>query len=391
MTRSSLSYRGLFVLAIVACCTLPGVANATYARPDIIEVPVERLSANLEQIAREDPKNVSVRFNLARLYAMAYALKTDTAKVNKGREEQGAWFGYEPAFVPFKAKPTDDAEKQQIAEKHLSKAIALYEEVAKLSPEHLAARLGHAWCVEQSGKKKQAIAEYRKVIAMGWEKEGKFEHGRLGGHYITSEAASYLIPLLDPEKDKNEIETLQQRTKRLKSLPRAITPIVVPLRNGLSPQDLIDPQARVAFDADGTGLSRRWTWITPNGAWLVTDPRSRGRITSGLQMFGAVAFCLFWDHGYLALAALDDDRDGTLRGRELAGLALWHDANSNGRSDPGEVRPLADCGIVALSCRWKSDASRPDVIAFSPSGVVFRDGTARPTYDLLLRAMPHGK
>jgi hypothetical protein len=51
------------------------------------------------------------------------------------------------------------------------------------------------------------------------------------------------------------------------------------------------------------------------------------------------------------LAALDDDHDGILTGKELAGLALWRDANGNGVADPGEVKPLSAYGIVALSCR----------------------------------------
>ena len=93
---------------------------------------------------------------------------------------------------------------------------------------------------------------------------------------------------------------------------------------------------------------------------------------------------MFWDTGYEALAALDDDRDGRLSGKELAGLALWHDANGNGVSDAGEVKPLADYGIVALSCKAVRDPNHPDRIAYSPAGVTFRDGTTRPTFDLVL-------
>jgi hypothetical protein len=51
---------------------------------------------------------------------------------------------------------------------------------------------------------------------------------------------------------------------------------------------LTNPNARVAFDLDGSGLPRKWGWITPKAAWLVYDPAGEGRITSGLQMFGNV-------------------------------------------------------------------------------------------------------
>ena len=44
-----------------------------------------------------------------------------------------------------------------------------------------------------------------------------------------------------------------------------------------------------------------------------------------------------------------------------------------------------DWGIVSLSCEYAYDARHPDEIAFSANGVTFRDGTSRPTYDLVLR------
>jgi hypothetical protein len=208
--------------------------------------------------------------------------------------------------------------------------------------------------------------------------------GPLGWHPVTAEAANYLIPLLDPEKDNKEIETLKERAKKLRMLPRPITPIAVPLRDGLTARDVLDERARVAFDADGSGLRRRWTWITSEAAWLVLDRHGRKQVDSALQLFGSVTFWTFWENGYQALAALDDDRDGRLAGKELAGLALWHDANGNGACDPGEVRPLAEWGIVALSCRCEKGKDGSHV-AFSPQGVMFKNGKVRPTWDLILR------
>jgi hypothetical protein len=106
-----------------------------------------------------------------------------------------------------------------------------------------------------------------------------------------------------------------------------ITPIVITLRDGLTALDMV---ARVVFDLDGT-VPKRWTWITPKAAWLVYDHFGTGRITSGLQLFGNVTFWAFWQNGYHALGALDDDGDGEVRGAEQRGLALWHDRNSKWR------------------------------------------------------------
>ena len=380
-------------LVLIALIALFGVAlvvsapplRAEYIQPDLENVPVSRLIENLEAQAKKDEKAVAPRLNLARVHGMAYALKTDTARVWKGKEDQGAWFGFEPKHVPFEVKKTDDEAKMKAAREHLDKAIARYEEVIKLDDKHLVAKLGHAWCVDQAKKKDDAIKEYRAVIEEAWAKEKDSKTGGLGGHWVTAEAASYLIPLLDEEKDKDEIATLKDRSKKLNSLPRPITPIVVPLRDGLSVADLEDRRASVAFDADGSGLKRRWTWITPEAGWLVCDPHKTGKVTSGLQLFGNVTFWCFWDNGYQALRSLDDNADGILSGKELDGLAIWHDANGNGVCEPGEVRPLSDYGIVALSCQCVRDESRPDKIMYAPSGVTFADGSTRATFDIILK------
>ncbi|MEE2775232.1 MAG: hypothetical protein VYE73_00470 [Acidobacteriota bacterium] len=42
---------------------------------------------------------------------------------------------------------------------------------------------------------------------------------------------------------------------------------------------------------------------------VVWDPEQDGRVESGLEFFGSVAFWLFFDNGYQALSTLDDDAD----------------------------------------------------------------------------------
>jgi hypothetical protein len=387
MSRTGLLSRqaGLAVLLALAWAVAVRPAGARYLKPDLVDIPVERLTANLEELAKKDPKDVAARFNLARAHAMAYALKTDTAQVRKGKEGEGAWFGYEPAHVPFAAQPTEDKDKLKTAREHLAQALARYEEVLRLDPDNLPAALGHAWCLEQAGDKAKAVQEYCKVIDAGWEKEKGLKEAPLGWHSVTAEAAGNLIPLLDPDKDKAEIRTLQERIKQMQAVPRPVTPIVVPLRDGLTARDLEDRSASVTFDVDGSGSPQRWSWVTKDAGWLVYDPHGTGRVTSGLQLFGGVTFWMFWDNGYEALAALDDDRDGVLTGRELEGLAIWQDRNGNGVCDAGEVRPLAAWGIVAVSCRCRRDPDDPSRMAYAPQGVRFRDGSTRPTYDLILR------
>jgi hypothetical protein len=108
-------------------------------------------------------------------------------------------------------------------------------------------------------------------------------------------------------------------------------------------------------------------------------------------MFGNVTFWLHWDNGYQALAALDDNGDRVLVGEELAGLAVWRDANANGVSEPSEVKPLADWRIVGLSCEYEDHRSEADVAAFSCAGVHFANGATRPSYDVILKTVHPGR
>ena len=71
------------------------------------------------------------------------------------------------------------------------------------------------------------------------------------------------------------------------------------------------------------------------------------------------------------------------QGTELSERAKARDANGNGISEPGELTSLSKAGITSLSCKHRSHAS-PHCKAFSPRGMTLRNGTTRPTYDLIL-------
>jgi hypothetical protein len=347
---------------------------------DVERVPVARLIENLEQIAKDNPTSVEAQLNLGRAHGMAYAQKSDPLTVPK------AYHGMEPPAVSFgDVTTTADATLGAAAQAHLEAALKAYRQASELDKDNLVIHLGLAWLTEQAGRKDDAVKQYRTIAAEAWEKEKGLTMLGFGGQTLTGEVASYLVPLLDAEKDKREIETLKDHVATLGKLPYPVTPIAVPLADGLTAADLEAPDARVTFDVDGSGLGREWSWITPKAAWLVSDPRRDGKINSGRQLFGNVTFWMFWNNGYAPLAALDDNRDGILTGNELAGLALWRDANGNGVAEPAEVKPLSAYGIVALSYKWQTLNDQPDQIAFSPNGVVFQDGKTRPTFDLVLK------
>jgi len=398
-------------------------AQALYMQLDLEKVPVTRVIANLEKKLGANPDDFEVRYQLARVYAMAANPEVRELQVIKapGRPERDGGIQFaEPGsdnglpenrrFGQRTNKPTPNLEPKylDLAIKHYAATKARM----KLSPEPdrmtwliCPTLLGHAWCLDKAGRREEAVAAYREALTIAWNREFtrqfKVEDWVKGARYevkappepkasehqrrehldagvcFSEECIGYLLDLLNPQKDKEEISTLQACRKRLERMPRMITPILVPL--GDDPfETLVDPQAQVAFDLDGSGMRRHWGWTTPKAAWLVFDGKQTGQITSGLQLFGNVTFWVFWRDGYQALGSLDADGDGQLEGAELDGLALWVDANGNGLSEPGEVKPLASYGIDRLSCQG---TPKDFGLRWSPRGVRFKDGSTRPSYD----------
>ncbi len=379
-------------------------------------VPIARVIANLEQRLATNRENVQLIYQLARVHSMAYA--TNVSVIEVTQREGTPQFGYPgsdtgvPRIVTASATPGE----QTNALRHLTNAIALYQRAGKLASkgtntplwELIPIRLGLAWTLDQAGRKQEAIEAYRDALEAAWRKEVDPEltfkqraqwswdqlragnnplkkplsRGYIGpGVCYSEEIIRYLLALLDPKKDAKEIAQLQADQKTLRSMPRAITPIIVPLRDDLAFNELVQTERGVAFDLDGSGEHRSWGWITTNAAWLVFDDNGKGQITSALQLFGNVTFWVFWRDGYDALSSLDDNGDGQISGPELAGLSLWCDRNGNGVSELGEVRPIVEFQIKAIDCRREVHSSG---IPFSPRGVVFRDGTSRPTYDWIV-------
>jgi hypothetical protein len=411
-----------YVLLLCSLWFMPFAAQAMFMMGETEQVPIARVFANLQNRLATNAASYDLHYQLARLHAMASS--TNRAEIPVSKSDGHVVFGYPDADngTPDKALFMFGTQRQVAAQtnlsnpnakQHLTNAIAQYETAIKLMKKStnvnevrwliLPVQLGYAWCLDKAGRTNDALGAYRTTLAIAWEQEvtGEFKmddwlkdvwadvkrmknplrsrgQDSIGpGVCFSEETIGYLLKLLDPVKDAGEISDLKEKQKKLSSMGRAVTPILVPLDNSPFAQ-LVNPAAGVPFDLDGSGLARRWGWITTNAAWLVYDGAKSGTITSGLQLFGNVTFWIFWRDGYQALASLDDNGDGLLNGDELEGLALWRDANQNGISEPGEVKPVPDFGIVGLDCH--SEPLRPD-LRWSERGVRLKDGTVRTSYD----------
>jgi tetratricopeptide (TPR) repeat protein len=346
---------------------------------------------------------------------MAYATNLLEVEMEKKEDLPQFYYPGSDTGVPRTTQSFATPEARKSALAQLTNAILLYERAIALLRKStntsertwmvLPTQLGLGWCLDQAGRTNDAIALYRKTLKVAWKREvtGDFDfqewakdvwgdvsssrnplrthyHGSLGDLSYSQEIIGYLSKLLDPVKDAEEIARLQNDRKTLASVPRWITPILIPLEAG-SFNEFVDEQAGVAFDLDGSGLKRKWGWLTPKAGWLVFDPEKKGKIDSALQMFGNVTFWIFWPDGYAALSALDDNGDGMLSGSELSGLAVWNDRNSNGVSEPGEVIPVEALGIESISCHSESDANG---MHWNPVGVSLTNGLSRATYDWIV-------
>jgi hypothetical protein len=241
-----------------------------------------------------------------------------------------------------------------------------------------------------------ALAVYRETYAAAIVNDLDAESTYWGNEredLVSYEAAKAIERLLAAresltDEEQAELAEIRKNIEHFKALPQWITPIVVASRTDASLDDLVDPRRTVPFDLDGTGRGHSWPWVKPDTGILVWDPEETGHIASGRQLFGSVTWWLFWDHGYAALAALDDDGNGALTGRELAGIAIWHDRNADGASDPGEVQSARRAGIVRISVKCRR--SERGVLS-NHFGVEFESGDVRPTFDWTPTSIPRSQ
>lgn len=399
----------LHLLFLFLALQLPWRSMAMFMMPDVAEVPTDRVITNLTRRLAQNTNDARTLYYLGRLHAMA-AVKDTQLQVRKTNGLPYILMDHGVPRVPSQSKTTGATAATAAIAAHWTNSLRHFERALTLLPQStnqedlwliLPANLGYGWSLQQSGHTNEAIRQYRQALKLAWAKDvgskldelvdtvkwsvearrwvGWQTKTLMAGDVISEEIIGYLLPLLDPKRDAREIAELQAKKVRLSEMPRAITPIVVPLQANLGLEQVVNSAARVRFDLGGSGLKQEWGWTTGSGAWLVWDPQDRREITSGLQLFGAVTFWVFWQNGYEALASLDDNDDGALTGDELTGLSLWNDRNADGRSTADEVTPAGTVGLTELKCR---PDSHPTGIPFHPTGAAFGAET-RPTFDWL--------
>jgi hypothetical protein len=130
------------------------------------------------------------------------------------------------------------------------------------------------------------------------------------------------------------------------------TPIVLDLNgNGISTLAMANG---VQFDLLASGKPVQTGWVAPSDGLLVRDLNADGAINNGTELFGNATVLSDGSKasdGYQALAELDSNHDGVISNADTvySQLGVWIDADTDGFSDAGELRSLADLGITEIA------------------------------------------
>jgi len=110
-----------------------------------------------------------------------------------------------------------------------------------------------------------------------------------------------------------------------------------------------------AFDMDGDGRADDTGWMSGGDGMLVIDRNGDGRITTAAE----ISFLAEKDgvgSAWEGLASLDANRDGVLDAKDarFADLRVWMDRDSDGVTDAGELKTLAEVGVAEIALRTGS-------------------------------------
>jgi hypothetical protein len=111
-------------------------------------------------------------------------------------------------------------------------------------------------------------------------------------------------------------------------------------------------ESSTTFDMVGDGRLRKTAWADAGDAFLVRDRNGDGLI-NGISEISFVGDKAGAKTDLEGLAGFDGNGDGVLDARDagFVGFGVWTDANSNGITDAGELRSLAQADILSIDLR----------------------------------------
>ena len=151
----------------------------------------------------------------------------------------------------------------------------------------------------------------------------------------------------------------------------SITPIAIDL-NGDGIHTIARQDMTGSFDLLGTGKAIQSGWLSKDDGFLAIDKNGNGQIDDISELFGGASK----GSGFAKLATYDSNGDGVVDAKDAQlrrACCIWQDANSNGKTDAGELITLAqgwrhqpegrltpNClsWTPTTTCTWSAAASR---------------------------------
>ena len=176
------------------------------------------------------------------------------------------------------------------------------------------------------------------------------------------------------------------------------SPLVVQMKAS-SPLKLTSREDGILFDILGKNAQpaahtkKQISWLAPEAAegnYFITLPNARGEVNGIDEMFGnntAGPDGKFAQHGYLALAKHDDDKDGLISKKDavFTKLRLWKDKNVDGIAQVGELIPLDELDVKSIDTRPDSSFRERDAFGNEislKSVLQTTDGKLHVVYDI---------
>jgi hypothetical protein len=116
--------------------------------------------------------------------------------------------------------------------------------------------------------------------------------------------------------------------------------------------------SRTYFEFDSDGFGERTGWLRGgDDGFLVRDSNGNGQIDGVSEMFGNAT-----TSGFAMLGAYDLNADGKIDASDaiFSELRVWQDSNGNAVVDTGELKSLAELGIVSISLANSAPAEPTD-------------------------------
>jgi hypothetical protein len=160
-----------------------------------------------------------------------------------------------------------------------------------------------------------------------------------------------------------------------------VSPVILDLDgDGLEFVAMGDVSNHALFDFNGDSTKETAAWVGPDDGFLVYDANGDRTVNGGSE----IAFADMTAEADTDLEALqvvfDSNGDAQLTAddAEFSRFGLWRDANSNGSTEVGEFKTLAEMGIVSLELKSNGEsysAANGQVTVHGEASFTYHDGS----------------